>query len=326
MLLLIAAMASAADIAGQNDSRFTAALDQWKAGEDAPALVKMAELANEGVPAAQVFLGQIYQQTWLHAHVTGGLPRKQRINLMRAPGGLSGKSWLSVAAEQTPLAQLLLDSGMPAKDISVGWALADAGETGLALTHISRVVNTTGDWLAGLQLATHPGLLEGASGFYQTIILRLPGYAQIGAVDLADPRLPEIEAALGSDFSIDAAGALMWVGPRDFEELMANPGKFRDAGDIILQDERVSLLADALREACPDDPGKAMAAIQFSRFGEPAFLMLMSPVESLLPTADYQESSRFPDDLRRRLSFVEQQHAFMSNLDSCAYEFAAGLR
>jgi hypothetical protein len=180
--------------------------------------------------------------------------------------------------------------------------------------------------LAGLQLATHPQLLKGASGFYQTVILRLPGYAQIDAVDLSDPRLAEIEAALGSDFSIDAAGALMWVGPGDLNEVFANPTKMRDAGDIILQDARVALLATELREACPDDPGKAMAAIQFAQIGEPVSQMLLSPIEALLPTADYQASARFSADMRRKLSFVEQRLIYLSNLDTCAYEFAAGLR
>ena len=66
------------------------------------------------------------QGPWLAA-----LPRDERIALMRAPGGLSGRSWMEAAAEDTVLAELWLRR----------WDARDEGEldTALAFAEIGEV-------------------------------------------------------------------------------------------------------------------------------------------------------------------------------------------
>ena len=73
------------------------AIAHYLDGEDERALPILSSLAREGDTDAQVLLGRIAQRP--HSIYVIGQPRKQRNALLRAPGGLSGKSWLTVAAE-----------------------------------------------------------------------------------------------------------------------------------------------------------------------------------------------------------------------------------
>jgi hypothetical protein len=108
-LLCSVSDAVTAQVPGADDPSFEATLRHWLDDDEATALPALAALARDGNRAAQVLLALIdiappYQGPWLV-----GLPRAERLALMRAPGGLSGRSWMSVAAEDTPLARLWAD-------------------------------------------------------------------------------------------------------------------------------------------------------------------------------------------------------------------------
>ena len=127
-LPLVVAVARAEPIAGQSDPGFTAALTIWLADDEADALPALATLAAEGNRAAQVLLGLIdrtppVQGPWLAAR-----PRAERLALTRAPGGLSGRSWLGEAAADTALARLWLARDAVAATPQTALALAALGE------------------------------------------------------------------------------------------------------------------------------------------------------------------------------------------------------
>jgi len=90
--------ARAAELRGQDDPRFRSALALWLADDDETALPELAALAAEGNRAAQVLLARIDATPWFQGPWLVGLPRKERNTLLRAPGGLSGRSWMQVAA------------------------------------------------------------------------------------------------------------------------------------------------------------------------------------------------------------------------------------
>ena len=80
---------------GHDDPAFQRAVKAWLDDDDQTALPALATLAAEDNRAAQVLLGRIAIRPmgpWL-----AGLERKERNALLRAPGGLSGTSWLKVA-------------------------------------------------------------------------------------------------------------------------------------------------------------------------------------------------------------------------------------
>lgn len=124
--------ARAAELRGQDDPRFRAALALWLADDDETALPELAALAAEGNRAAQVLLAQIDATPWFQGPWLVGLPRKQRSALLRAPGGLSGRSWMQVAAEDTPLAQLWLIQHLPDNTAENALTFAAMGESAAA--------------------------------------------------------------------------------------------------------------------------------------------------------------------------------------------------
>ncbi len=132
MLVPMAGAGRAGTIAGQDDARFAEALELWLADDEQTALPALAALAGEGNRAAQVLLSiidgtAVYQGPWLVR-----LPRADRIRLMRAPGGMSGRSWMQVAAGDTPLAALWVAWQDPASTLEPALALSAMGEQGAA--------------------------------------------------------------------------------------------------------------------------------------------------------------------------------------------------
>ncbi|MDO6588761.1 hypothetical protein DS901_14815 [Loktanella sp. D2R18] len=128
-----AATAENAPIAGLDAPEFVAAVDSWLAGDDLIALEALAVLARAENPAAQILLSGIASRGGLHSPVTADLERADRIALLRAPGGLSGRSWLTFAEDTEPLATALLQVTQIREKAPAISVLISAGEIEVAL-------------------------------------------------------------------------------------------------------------------------------------------------------------------------------------------------
>ena len=128
LFLFGAGTTRAAELRGQDDPRFQAALALWLADDEETALPELAALAAGGNRAAQVLLARIDVTLSLQGPWLVGLPRAERNALLRAPGGLSGRGWMQSAAEDTPLAQLWLVQPTPAATAETALAFAAMGE------------------------------------------------------------------------------------------------------------------------------------------------------------------------------------------------------
>jgi hypothetical protein len=120
--------AAPSGVAGQGDPRFVAALALWLGDDEAEALPALAALAAEDNRAAQVLLALIdanppVQGPWLVRR-----PRAERLALLRAPGGLSGRSWMDEAAVDTALARLWVERRSTATTPATALAFAAMGE------------------------------------------------------------------------------------------------------------------------------------------------------------------------------------------------------
>lgn len=118
----------AVPVTGQDDPAFEAAVADWLAGREEPAIRALGQLAQGGNPAAQILLGLLdttpaYQGDWQAA-----LPRAERLKVLRAPGGLSGRSWMLAAAASEPLAQAWLRLWDGDADVAVVLDFARLGE------------------------------------------------------------------------------------------------------------------------------------------------------------------------------------------------------
>jgi hypothetical protein len=180
-------------VPGQDDPRFEAAVATWLADDEAAALPALAGLAADGNIAAQVLLALIdarrdLEGPWLAG--LAGLPREERLALLRRPGGMSGRRWMEAAG--VPLAQLWLDrwSSDTAPATVLGFAAMGearaARETLLAMA--ARLRRGFGDlaeapgyppalrYLAWAEWATEPG---GAAHVAAEIAALPPGDPQV---------------------------------------------------------------------------------------------------------------------------------------------------
>lgn len=111
-------------LSGQDDPAFGAALALWLADDEAAALPALAALAQSDNRAAQILLGLIDREPALQGPFLAHLPRAQRLEMLRAPGGLSGRNWLAFATAE-PLAQ----AWVALADVRSGPEIIDAFRT-----------------------------------------------------------------------------------------------------------------------------------------------------------------------------------------------------
>ena len=134
--LAFPAFAQTRAISGQSAPAFQQALTAWLNGEDLPALEAFSELAKNNNAAAQILLARIARRPNMYAHVTVDMDRKEKIALLRKPGGLSGKSWLTEAQKREPLAAAFLKSERQGDKAAAMSTLFEHGEPQSAIWRV----------------------------------------------------------------------------------------------------------------------------------------------------------------------------------------------
>ncbi len=125
--LLIPQTALAQTIPGQTSPQFTQALTDWLADKDEASLPVFATLARDGNAAARLMLGVIDKDASMQGPWLILQDRADRIALLRAPGGLSGRSWLRQVRE-IRFAAILMDVLDSRTDLDQILDLVDLGE------------------------------------------------------------------------------------------------------------------------------------------------------------------------------------------------------
>jgi hypothetical protein len=261
--------ASADEIAGQADPRFQRALAEWLDDDDENSLPAFAALAAEDSRAAQVMLGLIEVTTILHGPWLAQRPRAERRALMRQPGGLSGRSWMTAAAADTPLA--------------AAW---------VAL------------WSAGGQVGSEPARVFAALGEDRALRMALIAMSvgdKAGVGVLADEPFypPSLRFLVWRDWARDPAMA-----PRIAAEIAAlppgdpqiatqtgNSASPADRADWLAEAEPTALMRAFCEVACPADPPPCVAAIYLFH-ANPEMTEFGSPVETLVSSEAWHASPR----------------------------------
>lgn len=282
---------------------FEEALDEWLADNDFKALPALAKLARSGDTDAQLLLGVI--ATRPHSPYVLNLPRKDRNTLLRAPGGLSGRSWLKVAADVGDVrARALIKTQAPPFVSSAIATLLNLGEDDAAATAMLR---------ASAYRRTDPtaslfDLVLPSDMAYISTVLRLSASLEQVQVNWrpGDDLLNLIE--------VIAAGAFTSRRPdsapsKDLSQRLF-PGDFsgtdaKKAGDLLLAIAPMSRPANRILRfcaaACPKEvsvcAGDTVALLggydQIWRFGP--------PITALVSEDRYLDSPRFHADMARQM-------------------------
>lgn len=292
-------------IAGADHPDFIEARDQWLAGDDLAALQGLGRLARGGNVAAQLLLGRIAGDQVLFAHVTADLTRTQRRELLRAPsGGLSGKSWITVAAEAgNPLAQAIEQVEAPLKPgakepyLDALEFLLDAGEPVAMARYMGKlhfILIGADDRLVAMVSDNQDLLPKGAIALLmrmQWMHLTVPYELEAG--QLIGARLPGAEG-----YSQDLLESL--------------------APTI----EAWQPLYAYCTRTCPDNPARCTVAGAYQVGG---IMPFASPLESVISTETYWASERMDGDLIRRISPQANwlsppgEGHYVERLDACLY-------
>ncbi|KIT15880.1 hypothetical protein [Jannaschia aquimarina] len=263
---------------------FESAMETWLDGADRPALDAFASLAAEGDARAQLFLGQISSAAQYWPHEIASLPRKERIALMRAPGGLSGKSWTDIAAEQDSRAAAFAQASRPATKAAGMIALLDLGEVDEVRRQWPGFVSA-GDWTAALAVAEHPA----APAEIAATAPALRSGAGFGT-----------EGAVGSA-RLGSAGQQIL----DMRTAFEDPEALARQGARLSEAPEVAPFRDLCQRSCAaEEVDICVGAMWSSASGDPLALA-GSPVEGLLSNPAWRQSARAADDAGRAIALLQ---------------------
>lgn len=256
-------------IPGADTPAFTEALALWLADDEEPALQAFSVLAHQGNQAAQILLGLIDKSPPLQGAWLASVPRSERIALMRAPGGLSGQSWLAGAADHPLaanwLALLSVDAGLP-----VVLRFRELGEARAAR-----------EALVVLAAREHPAL--------RTV-----------APELLDPELTYLLWRTADPQRREML--LAHVAPDHPQRLMMGEERDPEALAHWLEQAPAAMAVSALCDSrCRDTGATCRIAAYQALASHRAVLVLGSPVEALISQEEFLRSPRGQASVLRRM-------------------------
>ena len=288
-----------AQISGQHDPNFKSALSQWLNGDDLAALTALSALANDGNSAAQVFLGRVSQAIHTHRHVTEGMDRKTRKELLRKSGGLSGKNWLTVAAKDVPLAAAFAQSKKAGESFEAIITLLDNNEVGAALLPINNLLAYMRNPKEIKAVLMHENLPTNAVYLRRLFMDMLKGGYIKQTVSVMDLRIIN----MGTSIKETEDALFMWEGFRfdrdDRKQFIPTQFPAR-----LIDSPYYAPIKFFCEKNCGQEIPECMRAVVISThsFGR-TWISLFSPVEAILSTTDYHNSPRIHADVLRLLQY-----------------------
>ncbi|PTX05385.1 hypothetical protein [Pararhodobacter aggregans] len=281
--------AATTPVPGAEAEAFVAARDAWLADDEGTALPALATLAAEGNAAARVLLGQIDKMPALQGPYLAHLPRAQRIALLRAPGGMSGRSWLAEEA------------GHP---LVAAWiALRTPGGGPDLITRFEALdePRAAREALVTLAAREHPDLTTVDPAAVDGDLL----YLLWRAADAPH------RAAIAD---LVPVGSAQW---QMMGEVMDTPALER----WLMASTAAEPLLSLCRALCDDDQMAACLGAAYGALGShDALLTLGSPAESLIAQEEFLNSPRGRASTMRRILLASSMRARRAMLDRVSSE------
>ncbi len=350
LLISIAAFADRQTLS-ETTPELDTAIDAWLDDRDDVAIPMLAELAAAGDEDAMILLGQIARRSYAFSKFLDDIGRKERNALIKAPGGLSGTTWLRQVVQQKDLADALLGIDNPGNRAQSTAKLLDMDEHGQAIRQLLRQLDgpegpelfrlaqrpdfpteirvapwTVAVWyphLAPSALEVGLNLSQGLSALEAG---ELQGYifARFNEAGLKE-RLNLGASISERDFEL---GWLLWTGRITKESEEKTPDRLTDREKDQLRAEVLALLADTpetrgivslCSRYCPNSREGCTWAIYDKIGGYFSLIEVQSPVEKLIPSSRYFASPRYEADMVRKIkSDLYSPHGEVYTSDTCA--------
>jgi hypothetical protein len=314
---------------------FDEAVEAWLQLDDATALPALSALAKGGHEDAMLLLGMI-DQAWPRSDWLQGLDRATAKDIMRAPGGLSGKNWLTQVRGQKDVAEALRYTGPDDDFAAKATTLLKADEWAGAISHLLTAFNQDTSSLVAISEATSfPAglnhLLWFSAGFASNPAyflangIREETPAERALLDqplspewvgsyqsrlylslLPNSDLPLSEQRINLALRVGEARAagyeLLGAGATDAERTEA----FDAAAKLLMEAAELGPLRVLCDQTC-DNVSDCTRTLYSEIDGSDGLISLHTPLSNLIPAERYWASPRFLDDLRRRARPGEQQ-------------------
>lgn len=287
--------ADAKTIPGTADADFHSAFENWLSDEEQDALPALAQLAHDGNGAARVLLGVIDKKSALQGPWVTALSRQDRISVLRAPGGLSGQNWMTIAAPDIAYAQLWSSLWHVEGGLDIATGFADIGDT--------RAVREALLVIASRRESGFPPELLAADWFPKTLSYLAAEWPALPdnpeTRDQGDPQLRMSGQAIAD---ADLRG---WLDQSDLG------APLRNVCDV----------------QCPSEPSQCSLALYKGLGSYPALAMLGSPVPVLVSSDEFYQSPRGRASLARRIMLTrsarmrEADLARLGDVSTCAADW-----
>lgn len=285
LALLIPMRPAAADhppqpVPGAEAPAFVSARTAWLAGDEEAALPVLASLAQGGNQAARMLLALIDKSPEMQGPWLSARSRAERSALLRAPGGMSGTSWMRpAAAEGVGLAALWVElwSVDAAPDIALRFARAGepraAREALIVLAKRERGgfgrMAEDPDYPPALRFLAWVEWSATAEGAARAA-------AEAAAMHPGDPQRAQV------GLEVEPAALEAWIAARP----------------------EAAPLAALCRAACPETVGACTRAGLAALGGLPALTVLGSPARALIDPEEYDASPAGQSALMRRIQLT----------------------
>ncbi len=321
------------------------AIGSWLANDDAAAFPALSSLAEGGDERAMLFLGAIEPRSLDSAYLAS-LDRATRNRMLRAPGGLSGKSWLSRVTRDTSRASALMAAraGDPAPLLALGephaatgailaaynaapWSLVALDRAARVPDELRHLVWAGADLglsteISGLTLSTdqqaefRAALAEAADPEWQGS-LQLALFQSLQTPYSPLPQAPLVTALAGEvlrkgEFEMRSQADFVAATPAQQEAAIAQ------ARAILATAPEAAPLRRLCSDACPSDPDGCTTTVWSLSGAGMTLGAFHTPLDSLVTQSAYLGSPRYLADLRRAARPGPQ------GSDACARSLLAG--
>jgi hypothetical protein len=314
-LLLVLATPAIAD-------PFDEAVSAWLNVDDKTALPALSALAKAGDENAMLLLGLIDQSRprsdWLQS-----LDRKTVMDIMRAPGGLSGRNWLTEVEDLKSLAEALMYTGPDDDFAAKATVLLKADEWAGAIPHLMTAFNQEPSSLVAISEATPLPARLNHLLWFSAAFASNPSYgpareatpAEIALLD--QPLSPEWKGTLQSRvylsmLPVDSQPADLTPSEQSINRILrkgearsfsddpgTSPDDLKAAAlilDTALETAPLRVLCEA---ACPDAVSDCTRTLYSEIGGAFGIVQMHPPLVTLIPLDQYYASPRLLDDLRK---------------------------
>ena len=296
-------------------------IDAWLADDDATALPILSGLANGGDVDAQMLLGQIeaVAPPGSGSAFLSALSRRERIDLLRSAGGLSGTSWTRVQERaDNALAAALMTARLPDAGLDTASFLVEQGEV-QAGTALAWQVFDRGRWNEIFALDQDDPLLQELDfvGWTRTYfgappganawdwLAETPATGRTGGLMMVSLVAPVLAPHLRPSEQL-----------RDYVQAMrGSPEPLVNSGDIVSaaavmerqlsEDDNLSTVYAYCNATCADQIGLCGMAAIAATGGADRIKLHDTPYEALISQDTFAQSDRAVGELRRWMASLQ---------------------